>query len=356
MNYDITPINELEKATNSQIEDGQYLVPIGFVDENIKETKAIDIYQLQSTINISQDIPIATRGSNGLMSASDKMKIDDLNILNGQARGSLRTKNSKSEILNQYSLGEYAFAEGYNTQSSGTAAHSQNMGTIANSEAQTAIGKYNIEDNNNQYALIIGNGTDDNNRSNAITFNWDGNISIIGNPSLGTHLTTKNYVDTAILNAPYVQLSDINTAIASLSYASENYVNNAVATSTSNLTNYVDNTVATSTNNLTNYVDNLFAQVPAAYVPSIYKDVETFTTGTVTGTIFSPTGYTYTQGDENFLDVYLNGLKLISTEYTAAPNIITENNETTINGISITLTNSFTVNSNDEILEMVLRK
>lgn len=49
-------------------------------------------------------------------------------------------------------------------------------GTLASSNYQTAIGKYNVEDTNNTYALIIGNGTDDNSRSNALTVDWNGQV------------------------------------------------------------------------------------------------------------------------------------------------------------------------------------
>lgn len=44
------------------------------------------------------------------------------------------------------------------------------------SNYQTVIGQDNIKDSNNQYAFIIGNGTDKDNRSNAMTVDWDGVI------------------------------------------------------------------------------------------------------------------------------------------------------------------------------------
>ena len=55
--------------------------------------------------------------------------------------------------------------------------HAQNQYTIAASQAQTAIGKYNVSDSADTYAFIIGNGTADNARSNALTIDWNGNIS-----------------------------------------------------------------------------------------------------------------------------------------------------------------------------------
>lgn len=41
-----------------------------------------------------------------------------------------------------------------------------------------ACGKYNEDDVNDDYALIIGNGTDDSDRSNALTVDWDGDVEI----------------------------------------------------------------------------------------------------------------------------------------------------------------------------------
>lgn len=68
-------------------------------------------------------------------------------------------------------------AEGYGTIAQGVHSHAAGRGTIAKGTVQTAIGKYNIQDNNDTYALILGNGSDDNNRSNALTIDWNGNIT-----------------------------------------------------------------------------------------------------------------------------------------------------------------------------------
>ena len=62
------------------------------------------------------------------------------------------------------SSGDYSRADGLSAIASGYASHAQNEGTKAASEAQTAMGKYNVEDANDVYALIIGNGTADNAR------------------------------------------------------------------------------------------------------------------------------------------------------------------------------------------------
>lgn len=70
--------------------------------------------------------------------------------------------------------GLYAVALGRESRSEGDNSFTSGIATNAASEAQTAIGKYNVEDANDTYALIVGNGTADNARSNALAVKWDG--------------------------------------------------------------------------------------------------------------------------------------------------------------------------------------
>lgn len=73
-------------------------------------------------------------------------------------------------------LGNAAHAEGGWCEARDDYAHAQNYYTLAKSKYQTALGKYNVEDNADTYAVIIGNGTADNARSNALTVDWSGNV------------------------------------------------------------------------------------------------------------------------------------------------------------------------------------
>jgi hypothetical protein len=67
-------------------------------------------------------------------------------------------------------------AEGAGTIASGPISHAEGSGTKASSENQHVQGKYNIEDTASKYAFIIGNGKDNDNRSNAFAVDWNGNI------------------------------------------------------------------------------------------------------------------------------------------------------------------------------------
>ncbi len=166
------------------------------------------------------------------------------NILDGLAEGSLRTEGSKFEN-NGYFMGEYAFAEGYETQARGNYSHAEGFytsayessshaegiysmangrcshvegsstqansrcshaegdSTIATGDSQHVQGKYNIEDTENKYAHIVGNGSSSN-RSNAHTLDWSGNAQYAGKVTVGASPTedmdvaTKQYVDNAI--------------------------------------------------------------------------------------------------------------------------------------------------------------
>lgn len=72
-------------------------------------------------------------------------------------------------------------SEGYKTVAYGSYSHAQNKGTKASSNSQTAIGKYNIDDTSDTYALIVGNGSGDSSRSNAFSIDWSGNVMAAGN-------------------------------------------------------------------------------------------------------------------------------------------------------------------------------
>ena len=74
--------------------------------------------------------------------------------------------------------GDCSVALGCDVTASGLQSVAQNLGTKAAGPCQTALGKYNVEDTNNRYALIVGNGTSNSARSNAIGVWWDGTVDM----------------------------------------------------------------------------------------------------------------------------------------------------------------------------------
>lgn len=67
-----------------------------------------------------------------------------------------------------------AHSEGQQAQAWGAASHAEGTGTIAGSASQHVSGKYNVTDTSDEYAEIVGNGTNLA-ESNARTLDWDGN-------------------------------------------------------------------------------------------------------------------------------------------------------------------------------------
>ena len=88
--------------------------------------------------------------------------------------------------------GGISHAEGQNSVASGWLSHTEGAGTIASSNYQHVQGKYNIEDTNNQYAFIVGNGTSSDERSNSFTVDWNGGICLTKPIYNGDFITCKD--------------------------------------------------------------------------------------------------------------------------------------------------------------------
>lgn len=74
-------------------------------------------------------------------------------------------------------------AEGHHTEAPGSYSHAEGLYTKANGAYQHVQGKYNKTTGTN--ADIVGNGTDENNRSNAYNMDWNGNAEFQGEVYVG---------------------------------------------------------------------------------------------------------------------------------------------------------------------------
>ena len=122
---------------------------------------------------------------------------------------------SHAEGFNTEAAGRFSHVEGWESLTKGFMSHAQNEQTIASKRAQTTLGSYNIEDtaattthqsgsvNYGEYAVIVGNGTDDNTRSNALTVDWSGNVVAAGDITDGTGNVLSNKAESTDL-ANYV--------------------------------------------------------------------------------------------------------------------------------------------------------
>lgn len=107
------------------------------------------------------------------------------------------------EIFNSYNgvyaneAGVDAHAEGYQTKALGQASHTSGQGTIASGVGQYVFGTYNVEDTSastvelnptrgkRKYVHIVGNGINEDSRSNAHTLDWSGNAWFAGDVKVG---------------------------------------------------------------------------------------------------------------------------------------------------------------------------
>ena len=115
---------------------------------------------------------------------------------------------SHAEGANTMASGTDSHAEGNSTIARGIYSHAAGYGTTAKNKSQYVFGEYNIidltvldESNRGTYVEIVGNGTDNNTRSNARTLDWNGNEVLAGKLTVGAgpvnsmDVTTKQYVD-----------------------------------------------------------------------------------------------------------------------------------------------------------------
>lgn len=99
---------------------------------------------------------------------------------------------SHAEGYQTEASGDASHAEGVQTEASGEISHAEGFQTIANHYAQHVFGAFNIADtstaNSNEsgnYIEIVGNGEEDESRSNARTLDWSGNERLKGSLTLG---------------------------------------------------------------------------------------------------------------------------------------------------------------------------
>lgn len=99
-------------------------------------------------------------------------------------------KGSHAEGEATTASGDYSHAEGLATTASGIYSHAEGHDTIASGAYSHVQGRSNIEDTDNKYAHIVGNGNFDT-HSNAHTLDWDGNAWFAGTVE-GTALILKS--------------------------------------------------------------------------------------------------------------------------------------------------------------------
>lgn len=103
---------------------------------------------------------------------------------------------SHAEGSHTTASGNQSHAEGRDTSASGNYSHAEGFKTIANHNSQHVEGEYNIADPSTAaanargtYVHIVGNGTADDKRSNALTLTWGGDLWHSGRLSHGNSVS-----------------------------------------------------------------------------------------------------------------------------------------------------------------------
>ena len=188
---------------------------ISFIISTAANTKKITISVSPYTYNLLSDSDFELAASKNIVIESlttnyvedkrlgaiankaDKSEVTT-NLVNGSAEGSVRGIFTSAES-DEYVIGENAFAIGSETKASGKGSfasgqyveanglcsHAEGFYTNAESPYQHVRGKYNIIDNESVYSTIVGNGTDEENRKNIYTLDWQGNGWFAENVTIG---------------------------------------------------------------------------------------------------------------------------------------------------------------------------
>lgn len=88
--------------------------------------------------------------------------------------------STHAEGSNTIASGMHAHAEGNNTKAGGFYSHAEGSNTEAKGNTQHVQGKYNVIDESNKYAHIVGGGTSNDKRKNIHTLDWEGNAEYAG--------------------------------------------------------------------------------------------------------------------------------------------------------------------------------
>lgn len=147
-------------------------------------------------------------GKKGTAQASEIFGNTDLNQATNYA--------AHAEGSGTIASGRESHAEGRDTEAKGEHSHVEGTRTKASSYCQHVQGKHNIEDSNDTYLHIVGNGTSAD-PSNAHTLDWDGNAWYSGDIYVGsTSGTNKDEGSKKLATEEYVaeEIANIGNTLA----------------------------------------------------------------------------------------------------------------------------------------------
>ena len=204
-------------------------------------TSQLSSLQTQVSGKMQQNNPwgsgsFSLNGSNSI--GERAVEVNNHNTASGAdsfAQGSSTTAwgvASHSEGSATIARGAGSHAEGYfsKTKADAKGSHAEGEYVTASVPFQHAEGRANVEDDDGVYAHIVGNGTDDENRSNAYALDWQGNGWFAGDVYVGSasgvdkdegskKLATEEFVDELIAAIPTGEpVIDITDKISGFSF------------------------------------------------------------------------------------------------------------------------------------------
>ena len=144
----------------------------------------------------AENNPVLAQGEPAFELDTNKLKIGDgihnYNDLDYIVDSNLIQEIVDNKLDNIEKINVKRLENGLEIQTQGAYSHAEGLGTIANEDYQHVSGKYNA--NNAKALFIVGNGTDDTHRSNALEVLKDGDVKIKRNISLGGNIAASGGV------------------------------------------------------------------------------------------------------------------------------------------------------------------
>lgn len=220
---DESVITVAESAPNTAAGDGAFAAGMG------NEASGDNAVALGYNNVASGDSSVAAGGKasgqrDNTASGAGAVALGTSNLASGNGAAAIGTKNTASGNASiaagntsEASAGS-AVALGQGTKASAVGSVALGNQTEATGRASFVAGQFNEPDENpvdtshgtgaRKFLAIIGNGTSANDKSNAATLDWDGNMELAGKltlgaaPSANMDAATKKYVDDAIPTVP----------------------------------------------------------------------------------------------------------------------------------------------------------
>lgn len=117
---------------------------------------------------------------------------DDVSIIQTSGAGAIASGRAIGDCAikaNTCSIAVGVANSGASLEAGGTASQAFGNSTLAKSSYQMALGKFNVSDNASKYALIVGNGTSGDARSNAFAIGFNGSLYLFDGNGTPVELT-----------------------------------------------------------------------------------------------------------------------------------------------------------------------